>query len=178
MFATACSTRAACLVTGCLPKPTTPCSSLHNSIIHHLRRNPLHHLVHHHGSAEASMFRAGYGAIRRSAFEAIGGLGDMGFPRSSIDIEIGYRLRQAGHRNLSRIHLGEDPNLGRCRMREGSTLSESAPSLHQYLLISSFQDFKPPSRQYVRIGRGSEGRFSNSSSATRNCANSIALLGP
>ena len=62
-------------------------------------RNLLHHFVHQIGNPEASTFWAGCGAIRRSVFEAIGGFDEKRFPRSSIeDIEMGYRLRQAGHR--------------------------------------------------------------------------------
>lgn len=64
-------------------------------------RNMLHHFVHQSGNPEASTFWAGCGAIRRSVFEEIGGFDENRFPRSSIeDIELGYRLRQAGHRIL------------------------------------------------------------------------------
>jgi len=62
-------------------------------------RNLLHHFVHQDGNPEASTFWAGCGAIRRSVFEGIGGFDEKRFPRSSIeDIEMGQRLRQAGHR--------------------------------------------------------------------------------
>ncbi len=64
-------------------------------------RNLLHHFVHQNGNPEASTFWAGCGAIRRSVFETIGGFDEKRFPRSSIeDIELGYRLCQAGHRIL------------------------------------------------------------------------------
>jgi len=64
-------------------------------------RNLLHHFVHQSGNPEASTFWAGCGAIRRSVFEQIGGFDEKRFPRASIeDIELGYRLRQAGHRIL------------------------------------------------------------------------------
>src|SRR5262245_14313695 len=64
-------------------------------------RNLLHHFVHQHGNPEASTFWAGCGAIRRSVFEEIGGFDERRFPRPSIeDIELGYRLRHAGHRIL------------------------------------------------------------------------------
>ncbi len=64
-------------------------------------RNLLHHFVHQNGHPWASTFWAGCGAIRRSVFEAVGGFDEKRFPRSSIeDIELGYRLRQAGHRIL------------------------------------------------------------------------------
>jgi GT2 family glycosyltransferase len=59
----------------------------------------LHHFVHQHGNREAETFWAGCGAIRRAAFEAVGGFDEERFPRSSIeDIDLGYRLRRAGHR--------------------------------------------------------------------------------
>ena len=62
-------------------------------------RNLLHHFVHQSGNPEASTFWAGCGAIRRATFEAVGGFDQKSFPRASIeDIELGYRLRQAGHR--------------------------------------------------------------------------------
>ncbi len=62
-------------------------------------RNLLHHFVHQNGNPEASTFWAGCGAVRRSVFLALGGFDEERFPRASIeDIELGYRLRQAGHR--------------------------------------------------------------------------------
>ncbi|HEY7648341.1 MAG TPA: glycosyltransferase family 2 protein [Methylomirabilota bacterium] len=64
-------------------------------------RNLLHHYVHQHGQADASTFWAGCGAIRRDTFRAVGGFDDERFPRPSIeDIELGQRLRRAGHRIL------------------------------------------------------------------------------
>jgi len=64
-------------------------------------RNLLHHFVHQSGQRWASTFWAGCGAIRRSVFEEVGGFDEKRFPRSSVeDIELGYRLRQAGHRIL------------------------------------------------------------------------------
>ena len=62
-------------------------------------RNLLHHFVHQRGRLDASTFWAGCGAIRRSAFDAVGGFDADRFPRPAIeDIELGYRLRAAGHR--------------------------------------------------------------------------------
>ena len=64
-------------------------------------RNLIHHFVHQNGRSEASTFWAGCGAVRRSVFEEIGGFDERRFPRASIeDIELGYRLRRAGHRIL------------------------------------------------------------------------------
>ena len=65
-------------------------------------RNLLHHYVHQHGAREASTFWAGCGAVRASVFAAVGGF-DAGYRRPAIeDIELGARLRAAGHRILLR----------------------------------------------------------------------------
>jgi hypothetical protein len=59
----------------------------------------LHHFVHQNGNPESSTFWAGCGGVRRSAFIEVGGFDDKRFGRPSVeDIELGYRLRGAGHR--------------------------------------------------------------------------------
>ncbi|MHB1295904.1 MAG: glycosyltransferase [Anaerolineae bacterium] len=64
-------------------------------------KNLLHHHVHQTGRREASTFWAGCGAIRRDLLLSMGGFSED-YARPSIeDIELGVRLRQAGHR----IHL-------------------------------------------------------------------------
>jgi GT2 family glycosyltransferase len=74
-------------------------------------RNLLHHFVHQTGKAEAATFWAGCGAVRRLAFERVGGFDEHRFRRPSIeDIELGYRLRRAGYRifidkSLQSTHL-------------------------------------------------------------------------
>jgi GT2 family glycosyltransferase len=61
-------------------------------------KNLQHHYVHQHGERETGTFWAGCGAIRREAFLAAGGF-DESYRQPSIeDIELGMRLRQAGHR--------------------------------------------------------------------------------
>jgi GT2 family glycosyltransferase len=61
-------------------------------------RNLLHHYVHQNGREEASTFWGACGAIRREVFREIGGF-DESYVRPSIeDIELGYRLKKAGHR--------------------------------------------------------------------------------
>lgn len=61
-------------------------------------RNLLHHFVHQHGRQEASTFWGGCGAVRRTAFLAVGGFNEE-FRRASIeDIEFGGRLRYRGER--------------------------------------------------------------------------------
>jgi hypothetical protein len=62
-------------------------------------RNLLHHHVHVSSPGPAATFWAGLGAIRREAFEAVGGFDARRFERPSIeDIELGVRLCAAGHR--------------------------------------------------------------------------------
>jgi glycosyl transferase family 2 len=62
-------------------------------------RNLLHHFVHQEGMAEATTFWAGLGAVRRAAFLEVGGFDAAAFTRPSVeDIELGYRLREAGGR--------------------------------------------------------------------------------
>lgn len=62
-------------------------------------KNLFHHYVHQHGSEDASTFWTGCGAIKRSRFMALGGFDVQRYRRPSIeDIDLGYRLRQAGGR--------------------------------------------------------------------------------
>jgi glycosyltransferase involved in cell wall biosynthesis/4-amino-4-deoxy-L-arabinose transferase-like glycosyltransferase len=61
-------------------------------------KNLLHHYVHQHGHQEALTFWTGCGAVRKTAFEAVGGF-DERYTRPSIeDIDLGARLRRAGRR--------------------------------------------------------------------------------
>jgi GT2 family glycosyltransferase len=60
-------------------------------------KNLLHHYVHQHGAGEAETFWAGCGAIRRDVFSSVDGF-SASFRRPSVeDIELGARLRAAGH---------------------------------------------------------------------------------
>ena len=64
-------------------------------------RNLLHHYTHQNGEPEASTFWAACGAIRRSVFVEMGGFDGSRYRHPSVeDIELGYRLRRAGHRIL------------------------------------------------------------------------------
>ena len=68
-------------------------------------KNLSHHFVHQQGQTEACTFWAGCGAVRTSVFRLSGGF-DTSFTQSSVeDIELGMRLRQAGHRILLLKHL-------------------------------------------------------------------------
>ena len=67
-------------------------------------RNLQHHFVHQKGRETASTFWAGCGAVRRRAFQEVGGF-DESYPVPSIeDIEFGARLVRSGHT----IHLAKD----------------------------------------------------------------------
>lgn len=70
-------------------------------------RNLYHHWVHQTGSEDASTFWAGCGAIRQDVFLEMGGF-SVDYQRPSIeDIELGTRLRAAGHRiRLEKTLLG------------------------------------------------------------------------
>lgn len=62
-------------------------------------RNLLHHHVHQQGHGPAETFWAGLGAVRRDAFEAIGGFDAGRYPVPSVeDIDLGARLSAAGCR--------------------------------------------------------------------------------
>jgi GT2 family glycosyltransferase len=61
-------------------------------------KNLLHHYTHQQAREEASTFWGACGAIRRSLFLAMGGFNEAYRYPSIEDIELGYRLRAAGHR--------------------------------------------------------------------------------
>ncbi|HSN57658.1 MAG TPA: glycosyltransferase family A protein [Candidatus Sulfomarinibacteraceae bacterium] len=59
-------------------------------------KNLLHHWTHQRARSEATTFWTGCGAIRRRVFESLGGFDPD--QRWLEDVELGYRLRAAGHR--------------------------------------------------------------------------------
>lgn len=62
-------------------------------------KNLFHHFMHQQANEEGGTFWSGCGAIRRTLFLELGGFDAQGYPRPSIeDIELGVRLRAAGHR--------------------------------------------------------------------------------
>lgn len=68
-------------------------------------KNLFHHYVHQTSSEVASTFWTGCGVIRRERFMALGGFDARRFPRPCVeDIDLGYRLVQAG----GRICLAKD----------------------------------------------------------------------
>jgi GT2 family glycosyltransferase len=61
-------------------------------------RNLAHSYVHQRSAERATTFWAGLGAVRAEAFQAVGGF-DERFRRPCVeDIELGYRLTEAGYR--------------------------------------------------------------------------------
>ncbi|HVF41725.1 MAG TPA: glycosyltransferase family 2 protein [Pyrinomonadaceae bacterium] len=62
-------------------------------------KNLAHHFIHQRSRADAETFWAGCGAVRREAFDAVGGFDETKYTRPSIeDIELGRRLRRRGFR--------------------------------------------------------------------------------
>lgn len=61
-------------------------------------KNLLHHYVHQTACEEASTFWAGCGAIRRDVFLGLGGFDERYRHPCIEDIELGYRLKETGHR--------------------------------------------------------------------------------
>jgi glycosyltransferase involved in cell wall biosynthesis len=61
-------------------------------------KNLFHHYTHQKAKVDASTFWSGCGAIRRDVFQAMGGFNE-GFRRPAIeDIDLGYRMKNAGYR--------------------------------------------------------------------------------
>ena len=61
-------------------------------------RNLLHHFTHQHGNRDAQTFWAACGVCDASVFRVLGGFDERYRLPSIEDIELGYRLRRAGHR--------------------------------------------------------------------------------
>lgn len=72
-------------------------------------KNYVHYYTHQISSEDATTFCSGYGGIKREVFLAIGGFDEH--YRNLEDIEMGYRLHQAGHRIL----LRKDIQLTHCK---------------------------------------------------------------
>lgn len=62
-------------------------------------RNLLHHHIHQNAGDDASTFWGACGAIRGEVFLSLGGFNEKAYRAPSIeDIDLGYRLKRAGHR--------------------------------------------------------------------------------
>lgn len=81
-------------------------------------KNLAHRYYHVGGSANASTFWAGCGAVERELFVELGGFAAHRYPRPSIeDIELGYRVVDAGRRILLRRDL-EGKHLKQWRLKQ------------------------------------------------------------
>ena len=82
-------------------------------------RNLLHHYIHSANAGPAVTFWAGCGAVRRTAFDAVGGFDVKRYVRPQIeDIELGYRLAAAGYPILLRPEI-QGTHLKRWTLRGG-----------------------------------------------------------
>jgi GT2 family glycosyltransferase len=80
-------------------------------------KNLAHRFIHKESGGPAKTFWAGFGAVRRAAYQAVGGF-DERFERPSIeDIDLGYRLTAAGYRILL------DPGLAVCHLKRWTVRS-------------------------------------------------------
>lgn len=61
-------------------------------------KNLSHACVHELGNREAGTFWAGLGAVRTAVFREVGGFDERFRRPTAEDIELGYRIRRAGHR--------------------------------------------------------------------------------
>ena len=74
-------------------------------------KNLSHSYIHQSAATTARTFWAGFGAVRRTAFQLVGGF-DERFDRPSVeDIDLGYRLTQAG------FAIRLDPTLSACHLK-------------------------------------------------------------
>lgn len=81
--------------------------------------NLRHHFYHRVPQQDSPSFWSGLGAVRREAFEAVGGFDADAFPLPSIeDVDLGRRLREAGGRIL------RDPTLQGTHLKRWSLLDQ------------------------------------------------------
>jgi GT2 family glycosyltransferase len=83
-------------------------------------KNLAHSFIHRSSATTARTFWAGFGAVRREAFHAVGGF-DERFARPSVeDIDFGYRLTNAG------FTVVLDPALSACHLKRWTVHSAIA----------------------------------------------------
>jgi glycosyltransferase involved in cell wall biosynthesis len=102
-------------------------------------KNLAHSYIHQSSATVAQTFWAGFGAVRRHAFHAVGGF-DERFQRPSVeDIDLGYRLTAAGFR----VQL--DPSLRACHLKRWTFAG---------MIVSDIRDRGIPWTQLIlRFGR-------------------------
>lgn len=100
-------------------------------------KNLAHHFVHQRSNAEASTFWTGCGAIRRTVLRAMGGFDPT--VRGIEDVELGYRLKENGHR-IRLVHQAQVTHLKEWTLRS-------------WLMSDAFDRARPWAR-LVRAGRG------------------------
>jgi GT2 family glycosyltransferase len=80
-------------------------------------KNLSHSFIHRSSGVNARTFWAGFGAVRRDAFQKVGGF-DERFDRPSVeDIDLGYRLNAAGYEVML------DPTLSACHLKRWTVRS-------------------------------------------------------
>ena len=127
-------------------------------------KNLVHHYYHHQGRKEATTFWSGCGAVRKDAFLQAGGFDIERYTRPSIeDIELGYRLREAGGRILlipefQSTHLKEWRFINLihtevfCRAIPWSRLMFEQPEMGSDLNVSSSERMRAGLAGLVLIG--------------------------
>lgn len=119
-------------------------------------RNLMHHFVHQDSREEAHTFWSGCGAVRRESFLELNGFDERHRIPSMEDIELGYRLKRAGHR----IHLRK--TLLAKHLKEWRTGSMLRTDLHMRAV--------PWTELILR-----EGRFANDLNLRRSSRASVVL---
>ncbi len=105
-------------------------------------KNLAHSYIHQSSATVAETFWAGFGAVRRQAFAAVGGFDERMARPSVEDIDLGYRLTAAG------FHVRLDPSLRACHLKRWTWYS---------MIVSDIRDRGIPWTQLIMRG----GRFNN-----------------